>query len=123
MVYATEGVILSTAYYNIIRQAFSYKRISSFFKKSSHLIKGERIKNVISLFMNMLSFIINFTISAVYLYVISTSFSTFFNISNNVVWIVHIFSFFIALILSLISLHKIEPEVFYLFKKKNRLKL
>lgn len=94
-----------------------------FFKKSSHLIKGERIKNVISLFMNMLSFIINFTISAVYLYVISTSFSTFFNISNNVVWIVHIFSFFIALILSLISLHKIEPEVFYLFKKKNRLKL
>jgi len=71
--------------------------------------KKEKIKSVISLFGNMLSFILNFFISSFNLYAIPFSFSTFFNISSNVVWQVHVSSFFTGLLPSLFLLLKIEP--------------
>jgi len=112
VVYATEGVILSTASYNIyliIRWAFSYKGMFPLLKKKLvHLTIKERIKNGTILFKNIFSPIFNVIIFGFYLYVIS-SYSTFFNISSNVVWIVHVFCFFIGLLFSLLFLLKIEP--------------
>ncbi len=110
--YGTEGVILSTAFYNlylIIRFTFGYKGIlSSLKKKSVHLTIGEKVKNEIILFKNIFSPIFNVIIIVVYLYLIS-SYQTFFNVSSNVVWIVHVSCFFIGLLSSLFLLLKIEP--------------